>query len=67
MTNYQIYVDEILDLILGNDCDNIRIKEISIEIQKNKGINGLLILSEMLSNQIGNDFIGSLYKIECIL
>lgn len=64
MVNYQKYIDEILDLILENDINNIRIKEISKEINEQSGINGLLILYEILSNNIGRDYLGCLYEIE---
>ena len=63
MINYQKYVDEIINLVLENSYDNNnRIKEICIEVKR---VNGLYILYEMLSNQIGNDFLGCLYEIEC--
>lgn len=69
MINYQKYVDEIINLILVNnidiDIDN-RVKEIYTEIKNIKGINGLLILFDMLSNQIGNEYLGCLHDIQYI-
>ena len=59
MINYQKYVDEILDLILINHIDlDYRIKVIHTKINNINGINGLLILFDMLSNQIGNEYLG---------
>lgn len=65
MVNYQKYVDEMLDLVLENQFDFYdRIQKIHEKVKNIQGTNGLLILLDMLSNQIGNEHLGCLYDIQ---
>lgn len=67
VVNYQKYVDEILDIVYEAEykCNYTKVREIGIKVNEKAGSKGLFILSEMLCDQIGNDFIGCLREIEC--
>jgi hypothetical protein len=66
MVNYQKYVDIISDIIFDNiEIDkNEKIVNIGKDVYKFDKDKSLHILSEMLFEQLGNEYLNDIYKIE---